>query len=107
MGVIQRRMFCRWCKREWVEPSTGLWQNSAPLTITGNKRNDLCPMCGGPDIEFMEFQAAFPGGDIPRPDSDPIPVNYQNQDFPPNRPPTVGFVQNNLIAMLREEKEKG
>lgn len=81
-----------------------MYTNSAPLTITGNKRNDLCPICGSGSIEYVQFKPSFIGGDIPRPDSSPLPEEYVEKELEPvQRPHTVGFISNNLIAMIRDE----
>jgi hypothetical protein len=103
MSQKQRRWFCQECKREWIEP-TACYVNSSPLTITGNKRNDLCYYCGSGSIEYVEYTPAFPGGDLPRPDSQPI--NLPSEEFPVQRPMSSGFISNNLIAMLIDQESK-
>lgn len=66
MSTLQRRWLCSECHREWIEPSA-YYQNSSPLTITGNPINGVnCPICGSPEIELIEFRPALPGLDIPR-----------------------------------------
>lgn len=104
--IKHRRWYCPNCSREWIEPSTGMYVNSAPLTITGNKRNDLCPICGGPDIRFVEYTPKFLGGDYQESEL-PIGISLKDigEDVTPLRPQTIGFVQNNLISMLTEEKK--
>lgn len=100
-------MYCGECKREWIVPETGMYMNSAPLTITGNKRNDLCHYCGSGSIEYVEYTPPFLGGDIPRADSDQIPLSVKDTGenyFPKSIPMGPGYIANNLIAMLREDK---
>ena len=63
--MTQRRWFCRECKREWVEPKD-CYANSYPVSITGNKGNSNCQICGSPEIELIEFKPEVPGLDLPR-----------------------------------------
>jgi len=101
--IKQRRWLCKECKREWIEP-TACYVNSSPLTITGNKRNDLCPICGSGSIEYVEYTPPFPGGDIPR-EGEEV-VQLPESEFPPTqRPMSNGFIQNNLIAMMIEDQK--
>lgn len=63
---IHRRWYCRECHREWLVP-TACYANSAPVSITGNPINGPnCQVCGSPEIELVEYQPEWPGGDIPR-----------------------------------------
>lgn len=102
MMTKQRRMMCHECKREWIQPQTGLYMNSSPLTITGNKRDDLCPICGSGSIEEIIFTPSFLGGDIPRNEPQPIIELVKKEE-----PVAPGFIVNNLIAnMIRDDKEE-
>lgn len=101
--IKHKRWYCPNCKREWVEP-TAYFVNSAPLTITGNKRNDLCPICGGPDIQFVEYTPKFLGGDIHDHEIPNSADNLGDDVIPANRPQTIGFIQNNLIEMIEKSK---
>jgi len=100
MASKQRRILCHECKREFIEPRTGIYTNSAPLSITGNKRDDLCPICGSGSIEEIIFTPAFAGGDIPR-DQQIQPIKIEEPE-----PVAPGFIANNLIAnMIRNEEQ--
>jgi len=96
------RMYCNECRREWLVP-TKYFTNSAPLTITGNRRDDLCIYCGSGSIELVEYQPSFLGGDIPRPDSPSLVLSPLNtgDDYDPSKVKEVtpGFAVNNLIKM--------
>lgn len=62
----QERMYCRECKREWVEPRAN-YMNNKPCSITGNPiGGNNCPVCGSPELELVRYDSPFPGGDIPR-----------------------------------------
>lgn len=90
----QTRVLCNECKREWLEPKYLV--NSSAMTITGNRRDDLCPICGSGQIEMVEYTPSFLGGDIPRPDSPIIPVGLPDDGDdrePDNKPRTPGYIQ--------------
>lgn len=57
MATPQRRYHCHGCDREFVSAlsASGHWQEGEP-----------CVVCGSLDIEMVDYDAAFPGGDIPR-----------------------------------------
>lgn len=61
----QERMFCRECKREWLQPRAN-YTNSSPCSITGNPIfGPNCPVCGSPELHLIYYNAE-PGLDIPR-----------------------------------------
>ena len=68
-----RRWLCKSCAREWIEP-TAYFLNSAPVSISGNPKGLNCPICGGPDIELVEYKPELPGLDIPRDNKKVIPT---------------------------------
>jgi len=113
MAGKQRRILCKECHREWIEPRTGMYQNSAPLSITGNKRDDLCPICGSGSIEEVIFTPFFAGGDIPR-DQQIVPetlihaarlAEIEKEAEEINKQVAPGFIANNLIANMIKETE--
>lgn len=96
------RIYCRECKRERLDPKK-YFVNSAPLTITGNKRDDLCIYCGSGEIETVEYEPQFLGGDIPRGKELVIPIEAdKGEDYNPETVPqrAPGFISNELIKTL-------
>lgn len=98
------RTYCAECKRQRLIP-VKYFVNSAPLTITGNKRDDLCVYCGSGSIEEVVYTPKFLGGDyIPPGVEEVIPkeVSDTGEDYDPKKVKETapGMAMNNTINML-------
>jgi hypothetical protein len=67
------RIICRECKRQWLNPTANI-VNSSKISISGNRRDDLCDYCGSSEIEVVEYTPQFLGGDYPF----PLPIEIPN-----------------------------
>jgi len=101
--ILHKRWLCHECKREWIDPKNMV--NSSRMTITGNKRDDLCPICGSGQIEYVEYHPQFLGGDIPRPDMTVIlPIAADTgEEVKSIEQGAPGFVHNQTIGMIKEK----
>ncbi len=54
-----RRWFCHACAREWLP-------NGSAMGAQPWSDADGCPTCHSAQIQAVEYEAEFPGGDIPR-----------------------------------------
>lgn len=97
------RIYCHECKRQRID-ATKSFMNSAPLTITGNRRDDLCIYCGSGSIEVIQYEPQFLGGDYIPPGEviADIPEGVNTgEDYDPTKvkPSAPGLAMNNTINM--------
>jgi hypothetical protein len=97
--MLQTRLFCYDCKREWLEPHAN-YVNSAPCSVSGNPPHmNNCPICGSSDVRIIQYNSE-PGLDIPRDSNgNPIPLGFTRPEpiAPQVRIESNFFVLNNLI----------
>lgn len=74
--------------------------NSAKVSMSGNRRDDLCDYCGSGQIELVEYTPPFLGGDYGT--HDPIPVEVKTgDDYDPSKVPHTapGFIATNNLLL--------
>ena len=94
------------CHREFIDSQN--MSNSARISISGNKRDDLCPICGSSSIELVEYTPEFIGGDIPRGNSGGIQFNPDSikETLEEISAQQIGFISGRVIQET-EHIEKG
>jgi len=80
----QKRWFCHTCQREWLDN-----KNAAGVDPPWTSK-DGCPGCRSAQIREIEYQAPFPGGDIPR--ADVIVAEATEASTVPTQPPPLALV---------------
>ena len=103
--IKHTRTICKECKRQWLTPSAN-FVNSAKVSISGNRREDLCDYCGSSEIELVEYSPPFLGGDYPYPEAIPIPnlskIKDLGEAYDPSKVPqhAPGFIASSLPTLL-------
>jgi hypothetical protein len=90
---VHKRTICHDCGRQWVNPIAS-FVNSAPVSITGNNRPDLCGICGSCNTKEVEYTPTFLGGDYGVELF--LPPEVSAEDLPEIKSHVPGFIANAL-----------